>query len=133
MGELAWFYGGEHTEPLEDQVALIKAALSGPDPAARVLIARDGEKAAGFASYTFLWPAVGFTRSLYLKELFLAEAYRRAGVGRRFMEELHAIARREGCSRVEWTTDVPNAAARRFYASLGFAENGSKIFYRSTL
>jgi GNAT superfamily N-acetyltransferase len=133
MDELARFYGGEHTEPLEEMVALISAALFGPESAARVLIAWDGVKPAGFASYTFLWPAVGFTRSLYLKELFVGQAYRRAGAGRQLMEELHAIARREGCSRVEWTTDVRNAAARRFYASLGFAENGSKIFYRSTL
>ena len=53
------------------------------------------------------------------------------GLGR--MGELHAIVRPERCSRVEWTTDAPNDGARRFYASLGYAENASKVFYRSML
>ena len=35
-----------------------------------------------------------------------------------------------GCSRVEWTTDVGNAAARAFYARLGVPEYPSKVFYR---
>ena len=133
MDELERFYGGAPTEPLEDQVAQIKDALFGETPAAHALIAWDGETPAAFASYSFLWPAAGFTRSLYLKELYVAQPYRRTGVGRLLMDELHGIARRERCSRVEWTTDAPNDGARRFYASLGFAENASKIFYRSTL
>ena len=133
MDELERFYGGAPTEPLEDQVAQIKDALFGETPAAHALIAWDGETPAGFASYSFLWPAAGFTRSLYLKELYVAQAWRRTGLGRLLMDELHAIARRESCSRVEWTTDAPNDAARRFYASLGYAENESKVFYRSTL
>jgi GNAT superfamily N-acetyltransferase len=133
MDELEQFYGGTPSEPLEDQAAQIKDALFGDSPAGRVLIAWKGEKPAGFASYSFLWPAAGFTRSLYLKELYVAQAYRRTGVGRLLMDELHAIARRERCSRVEWTTDAPNDGARRFYASLGYAENASKVSYRSTL
>lgn len=133
MNELERFYGGEPTEPLEEQVAQIEASLFASAPAAYVLMAWDGEKPAGFASYSFLWPAAGFTRSLYLKELYVAQAYRRTGLGRELMDELHEIARRERCSRVEWTTDAPNEDARRFYESLGFAENASKIFYRSVL
>jgi GNAT superfamily N-acetyltransferase len=133
MDELERFYGGEPTEPLEDQLAQIEAALFCTAPAAYVLMAWDEDKPAGFASYSFLWPAAGFTKSLYLKELYVAEAYRRTGLGTQFMDELHRIARFNQCSRVEWTTDAPNEDARRFYASLGFEENGSKIFYRSAL
>jgi len=127
------FYGGEVTEPLAVQVEQITAALFGPQPAGYVLIAWDEGKPVGFASYNFLWPAAGFTRSLYLKELYVAETYRRTGLGRLFMDAVHDIARQAGCSRVEWTTDVPNEQARAFYASLGFEENGSKVFYRSTI
>lgn len=133
MDELERFYGGEPSEPLAEQVDQIKAALFGQQPAAYALLAWDGDKPVGFASYSFLWPAAGFTKSLYLKELYVAQAYRRAGVGKVFMRALHEIARSERCSRVEWTTDAPNEAARAFYASLGFTENASKIFYRSTL
>lgn len=133
MNELARFYGGEPTETLEDQLAQLDASLFRDAPDAHVLMAWEAGKPAGFASYSFLWPAAGFTRSLYLKELYVAQAYRRTGLGRQLMDELHRIARLNRCSRVEWTTDAPNEAARRFYESLGYSENASKIFYRSTL
>jgi GNAT superfamily N-acetyltransferase len=68
--------------------------------------------------------------SLYLKELYVAEAYRRAGVGRLLMDGLHDFARRRGLSRVEWTTDVGNHDAQAFYAALGAEPLRSKIFYR---
>jgi hypothetical protein len=41
------------------------------------MLAWDGDDLAGFAAYSFLWPAVGLTRSLFLKELYVAEAARR--------------------------------------------------------
>lgn len=63
----------------------------------------------------------------------MARAYRRAGVGKVFMNALHEIARSERCSRVAWTTDAPTEVARAFYESLGFTENALKIFHRSTL
>ena len=133
MDELERFYGGTPSEPLEDQVAQISAALFGDRPAAYVLLAWDEDKLSGFASYSFLWPAAGFTKSLYLKELYIAQAYRRTGVGKRLMDELHEIARAERCSRVEWTTDADNDGAQRFYEELGVPANTSKIFYRSAL
>jgi GNAT superfamily N-acetyltransferase len=133
MNELERFYGGEPSELLEDQLSQIEASLFCAAPAAYVLMARDDGKPAGFATYSFLWPAAGFTTSLYLKELYVAQDYRRSGLGRQFMDELHRIARYNKCSRVEWTTDAPNEDARRFYESLGYSENASKICYRSTL
>jgi GNAT superfamily N-acetyltransferase len=133
MDELEIFYGGIAPRPTDDQAQQVRDALFADHPAAFALIAWDGEKPAGFASYSFLWPAAGFTKSLYLKELFVSKAWRRGGVGKLLMDELHQIAWRADCSRVEWTTDAPNEDARRFYASLGYTENASKVFYRSTL
>jgi RimJ/RimL family protein N-acetyltransferase len=49
------------------------------------------------------------------------------------MDRLLEIARERGCTRVEWTTDTPNAGARAFYDSLGAAPLTSKLFYRVTL
>ena len=46
------------------------------------------------------------------------------------MQAIFETAARRGCSRVEWTTDVGNAAARAFYAGLGLPEYPSKVFYR---
>jgi GNAT superfamily N-acetyltransferase len=133
MDELERFYGGTPTEPLNEKVKQISEALFGERPAASALLAWDGDKLAGFASYSFLWPAAGFTKSLYLKELYVAQEHRRTGVGKRLMDALHEVARAEQCSRVEWTTDADNSDAQRFYDELGVPANASKIFYRSTL
>ena len=73
---------------------------------------------------------MGLTRSLYLKELYVADRYRGQGVGRLLMRVLFETASEHGCSRVEWTTDRDNTGAQAFYDMLGVTPQPSKIFYR---
>ena len=131
--ELGEFYGSLPEGLPAQRGAQVRDALFGDPPLARVLVAWDGEAPAGFAAYSFLWPAAGLTASLYLKELYVAEAYRRSGVGRMLMDGISAIARRRGLSRVEWTTDAPNRDAQAFYEGLGARPLTSKVFYRQVL
>jgi GNAT superfamily N-acetyltransferase len=77
-----------------------------------------------------LWPAAGLTRSLYLKELYVAVAHRLAGTGALLMRAIFGTARKHACSRVEWTTDTANTAAQDFYGNLGLPKHPSKVFYR---
>jgi GNAT superfamily N-acetyltransferase len=128
--EMDRFYGGTNTEPIEHRRQQVRDALFGNPPAARVSLALDGQTAVGFASYSFLWPAVGLTRSLYLKELYVSQSQQRRGVGRALMESLLEIARKYDCSRVEWTTDADNSAAQVFYETFGVEPSSSKLFYR---
>lgn len=121
------FYGATTLGPTEARIA---EALFGETRAGVALLAWDGDSLAGMAGYSFLWPAIGVTHSLYLKELYVMAAHRRSGVGRLLMAELFGIAKRHGCSRVEWTTDDVNEAAQRFYAELGASVQTSKLFYR---
>jgi ribosomal protein S18 acetylase RimI-like enzyme len=130
LEELGRFYGAGEPEPLGRCLDQIRSALFGSPPAAYALLARDGGRVAGFAAYSFLWPAVGATRSLYLKELYVSAGYRGQSAGERLMCAVFETAARLGCSRVEWTTDASNAAARAFYARLGLPEYSSKVFYR---
>ena len=54
------------------------------------------------------------TASLYLKELYVADAYRRQRVGKLLMDGLYAVAHRRGLSRVEWAARfVQRRCARR--------------------
>jgi GNAT superfamily N-acetyltransferase len=131
--ELGEFYGSLPEGLPAQRAAQVRDVLFGDPPLARVLVAWDGEAPAGFAAYSFLWPAAGLTASLYLKELYVAEAYRRSGVGRMLMDGISAVARRRGLSRVEWTTDTPNRDARAFYEALGARPLTSKVFYRQVL
>jgi GNAT superfamily N-acetyltransferase len=133
LEELDSFYGATNSEPAEQRVDRVREGLFASPPAAYALLAwvsDRGERLAGFACYSFLWPAAGATRSLYLKELYVAEACRGEGVGALLMEALRLTAIGHGCSRVEWTTDDNNPGAMRFYESLGYAPKPSKIFYR---
>jgi GNAT superfamily N-acetyltransferase len=66
-----------------------------------------------------------------LKELYVRESARRAGVASRLIDHLRTVAAdRPGCTRVEWVTDRDNASARAFYRALGVPEFGGKVFYR---
>lgn len=95
------------------------------------LLAWEDGQLAGAAVYTFLWPATGFSQSLYLKELYIGAAHRRKGVGRLLMEGLREIAAKHECGLMEWTTDDTNLGAQRFYAGLGVPVRTSKLFYRA--
>lgn len=128
--EMDRFYGATDTEPFEPRIRQINEAIFSDSPSAYAILAWGDESLIGFASYSFLWPAVGLTRSLYLKELYIAEKARRRGIGKLLMRRLYEIAIQQDCSRVEWTTDQDNVDAQQFYAELGVAVNRSKLFYR---
>jgi GNAT superfamily N-acetyltransferase len=130
LAELDTFYGDTPVGTPDERAGQVRAALFSDPPAARALLARDGPVLAGLASWSLLWPAAGLTTSLYLKELYVARAYRRTGTGRLLMDGLYRIAAERGCSRVEWTTDTSNPGAQQFYESLGVSPLPAKIFYR---
>ena len=131
LEDLNRFYGVTGSGPLDRRMGQISEAIFASPPAAYVLLARDGSQVAGLAAYSFLWPAVGPTRSLYLKELYVPDAYRRRGVGRLLMRAVFETAATLGCARVEWTTDSGNTTAQAFYAGLGLPVH-PKVFYRVT-
>jgi GNAT superfamily N-acetyltransferase len=145
LEEMGQFYGAAGTEPLEflgpleppgpleQRVRQVRQVLFGDVRGISALLAWDDTQLAGLAAYSFLWPAIGLTRSLYLKELYVGQAHRDKGVGKLLMDSLREVAARHGCSRLEWTTDDDNAAAQRFYAGLGVPVRTSKLFYRVEL
>ena len=101
LEELDRFYGATDIEPRATRLAGIESALFTSPPAANALLAWSDSSLIGIASYSFLWPAVGVTRSLYLKELYVTGRYRRKGVGSLLMQEIFKTARAQNCSRVE--------------------------------
>ena len=131
LNEVDRSYGDETTEGWSERASQVTSVLFGPTRSAHAILARTwGGQAIGFASYSFLWPAAGSSRSLYLKELYVTNAHRKSSVGRQLMKELFKIAKRENCSRVEWTTDVANVDAQDFYEKIGESPFSGKLFYR---
>jgi len=132
LEEMDRHYGATEFEPLEQRVAQITEALFGNVPAGFGLLAWAGDQLVGLASYSFLWPAAGVTRSLYLK-LYVARTHRRSGIGRLLMDHLFTLAAKHGCTRVDWTTDQESEGAQRCYEALGVTVNAGKLFYRAEL
>ncbi|MDQ3762060.1 MAG: GNAT family N-acetyltransferase [Actinomycetota bacterium] len=130
MEELDRSYGVTDIELPSQRVPQIAAALFQEPKAAYALLAWEGEQLVGMAAYSFLWPAAGVTRSLYLKEIYVAEPFRRQGIGTLLMQRLCQIAVEHACSRVEWTTDKGNVLGEDFYERLGVPQDQQKIFYR---
>lgn len=56
--EMDEFYGSLPEGLPAERAEQVQDALFGDPPLARALVAWDGESPAGFAAYSFLWPAV---------------------------------------------------------------------------
>ena len=130
LEEMDRFYGAADSTSRDERVRQTNEALFSDPAAAHVLLAWAGPQLAGMAAYSYLWPAVGRTRSLYLKELYVGASHRRGSAGKLLMRAVFETAGRHGCSRVEWTTDAGNAGAQAFYERLGLPRHPSKVFYR---
>jgi GNAT superfamily N-acetyltransferase len=130
LEDLERFYDATDVEPPDQRVRQIAENLFEEPLAAYVLLAWENKQLVGMAAYSFLWPATGATRSLYLKELYVTEEFRRQGIGTLLMQRLSQVALEHECSRVEWTADQDNSLAEAFYEQLGMPKNQEKICYR---
>jgi len=102
--------------------------LFGRRPRLRCLVAETGGRLAGYATYAAevsTWRAASY---LHMDCLFVREAFRNAGLGRRLLERVAAAARAQGCRIVEWQTPSWNADAIRFYERAG-AKGSPKVRY----
>lgn len=128
--EIDDFYGDPREKDRERRTKQVHETLFGEPPLAYALLAHEEGRVVGLAAYSFLWPAAGTSMSLYLKELFVSQSYRRRGIGRLLMRELAAVALARACSRLELTTDRTNADALGFYRDLGVPVQVDKVHFR---
>ena len=130
LRDLDRFYGEASAEPRAERVRQIRRILTEPALGVHVLLAHVNGAPVGLASYSYVWPASGVTVSLFLKELWVNESYRRQGVATSLMRHLAEIADADGCSRIDWTTETTNRGAEGLYAALGAEIATDKVFYR---
>lgn len=130
VDEMDRFYGATEIAPHEIRIRQINEALFSDPVMAHAILAWNDRLLVGMATYSFLWPAVGLTKSLYLKELYVAWSARRCGIGKLLMHNVYEVAAKRNCSRVEWTADHDSVDAREFYSRIGLPVDTSKLFYR---
>jgi GNAT superfamily N-acetyltransferase len=96
----------------------LSAALFGPRPAARALLAEQRSHAIGYALFFPTFSSFLASRGVWLEDLFVRPTHRRTGVGRALLATVAATARQHGAERLEWTALDWNDPALRFYRSL---------------
>ncbi len=103
------------------------------DPSSRVAmrVAEVDGLLAGFAIHHFHDSTWVKTPDCYLEDLFLDATYRGQGIGRALIDDLIAIARAKGWSRLYWHTDRDNSTARKLYDS--YAPEDGHVRYRLRL
>jgi GNAT superfamily N-acetyltransferase len=98
----------------------LSEALFGPHPAAEALIAEheDPREVLGYALYFPTFSSFLASTGVWLEDLFVRPAHRRAGVGSALLAAVAARVRERGGERLEWAVLDWNEPALRFYESL---------------
>ena len=100
------------------------------EPNNRLLVAEQDDAIVGTLQITFIR---GLSRKgakrAQIEAVRVASSHRREGLGREIFIAAIALARKEGCSLVQLTTDKARGDAHRFYAQLGFvaSHEGMKL------
>jgi len=109
-------------EKLEHEVDTSEAALHRAlfeEKQAEAIIGELEGAAVGFALYFHNFSTFRGQRGLYIEDIFVDEAYRGRGYGKRLLSHLAGIAMQRRCRRMEWVVLDWNAPSIAFYRSLG--------------
>lgn len=125
-----WIVELAEYERARDQVRgtpeLLEEALFGPRPSAEALIAETREdegpwQPAGFAVFHPTFSTWECRPGIWLEDLYIPPAGRRAGVGGALLSHLAGITISRGYTRLEWAALDWNTPALDFYVKLGAA------------
>lgn len=108
----------------------IRHSLFGEDAIVHAVICEIGGVPAGFALYFFNYSTWLGRRGLYLEDLYVSPAYRRAGAGKALLTHLARVARSRECVRLQWSVLDWNTPAIRFYESIGAEPVHEWVGYR---
>ena len=85
--------------------------LFGPRPVAEALVGEVQGQVVAFALFFTNFSTFLGQPGLYLEDLYVQPAHRRAGLGRALLQALAALAVQRGCGRFEWSVLDWNANA----------------------
>jgi GNAT superfamily N-acetyltransferase len=126
--ELAAYERLEHE--LRASEAQLRQALFGERPAAEALIAELDGEVAGYALFFPTFSTFLASPGVWLEDLFVRPACRRAGVGRALLAAVAARVHERGGERLEWAALDWNELALGFYRGIGAQQMNEWITHR---
>lgn len=122
-----------YQRPVTDEQAIQAAVLACRPPATmfdpRVLVVAADGAIVGSIILNVTFPAFELSRSLYIRDLYVARSMRRRGIGQMLVRAAAHLTYDQGFSALDWTTETGNSAARRMYESCG-ARMLPRTYYR---
>ena len=121
-------------EKLENHVVAtvddITQTLFSSNPRAEVLILEVDQKPAGFALFFHNYSTFLGKYGIYIEDIYVQEAYRGQGLGKRLLSHVCQIAQERNCGRVEWWCLDWNKPSIDFYTNLGAEPMSDWTVYR---
>jgi len=96
----------------------LKQHLFGKSPKAEVRIFEVDGYPAGYCAFYVTFSTFRAEPGFYLEDIYVRMPFRSTGVGRRMMQTICKIARKRGCTRVEWVAPERDEKVNQFYESL---------------
>ncbi len=103
----------------------------GADPAFEALIAERDGAAVGLCLFFESFSTWAGRRGLYVQDLYVTEAARGLGLGRRLLAEAAAISRARGGSYLRLSVGVENDGAQAFYVRAGLSWSKTERIYQA--
>ncbi|OAS88024.1 MULTISPECIES: GNAT family N-acetyltransferase [Metabacillus] len=98
-----------------------------------IFLAMDGESPMGFVQLYPIFTSVGMKRKWLLNDLFVAETYRRHGVGKALMNQAKEFALETKAAGILLETTKDNTKAQALYEQLGYVKEDAVFFYNLSL
>jgi ribosomal protein S18 acetylase RimI-like enzyme len=107
------------------------ATLLAEEGAGRVVIARAGALAVGYAALCFGFSIEHRGRDAFVDELYVRPEQRGRGLGRSLLRALEQEARAAGVRKLHLEVERDNPSARALYLAEGFAPTGRELLSKS--
>jgi len=124
------FYG--QPSDLEGAKAFIKERMELNESTIFLVKSKEGLPA-GFVQLYPIFTSVGMKRKLLLNDLFVAEEFRRLGVGKALMEQSKKYAQETNAAGILLETGKDNVHAQALYESIGYEKENDVYFYHLSL
>ncbi len=128
MGELA--VAIRKPGKVASSVADIRDQGFGADPAFEALIAEQDGAAVGLCLFFESFSSWDGRRGVYVQDIYISEAARGLGLGRRLLAEAAAISRARGGSYLRLSVEAENDQAQVFYKRVGLAWSKNERIYQ---